>query len=271
MGLLLLGWPETNSDESTIGLMALHILQGREQPVFFYGQNYMGSGEAWLAAGLFGLFGPSLVALRLPLLAIYAAFLVVAWHLGELLSGRGAALAGTLLLALGSTEVLTEQLRAGSRVELLLAGSCMAWLSAWLVMRGQLAEPWRQGAAAAGWGLAAGHGLWTDLLTAPWVLATGTDCWTCHRLVFESREWTSEWSVSGGDWGPAFSLGGVAVDGVDVAVRPESATVYVQGSDSRPWDKTLTYPNTQSGWSTPGGSVRFGTGAAAMLLAENTA
>jgi hypothetical protein len=78
-----------------------------------------------------------------------------------------------LLLALSSTELLTEQLRAGSRVELLLAGSCMAWLSAWLVMRGQLAEPWRQGAAAAGWGLAAGYGLWTDLLTAPWALATG--------------------------------------------------------------------------------------------------
>jgi hypothetical protein len=173
LGLLLVGWPETNSDESTIGLMALHIVQGREQPVFFYGQSYMGSGEAWVAAGLFGLFGPSLVALRLPLLAMYAAFLIVIWYLGELLNGRRAALVGTLLLALGSTEVLTEQLRAGSRVELLLAGSCMAWLSAWLVMRGQLAEPWRQGAAAAGWGLAAGYGLWTDLLTAPWALATG--------------------------------------------------------------------------------------------------
>jgi hypothetical protein len=173
LGLLLLGWPETNSDESTIGLMALHIVQGREHPVFFYGQNYMGSGEAWLAAGLFGLFGTSLVALRLPLLAMYAAFLIVAWHLGELLGGRRAALAGILLLTLGSTELLTEELRAGSRVELLLTGSSMAWLSAWLVMRGQLAEPWRQGAAAAGWGLAAGYGLWTDLLTAPWVLATG--------------------------------------------------------------------------------------------------
>jgi hypothetical protein len=184
LGLLLMGWPETNSDESTFGLMALHIVQGRDRPVFFYGQNYMGSGEAWVGAGLFGLIGPSLVALRLPLVAMYAGFLIVVWYLGELLNGRRPALVGTLLLALGSAELLTEQLRAGSRVELLLAGSCMAWLSAWLVMRGQLVEPWRQGAAAAGWGLSAGYGLWTDLLTAPWALATGmllAFCWRPRR------------------------------------------------------------------------------------------
>jgi hypothetical protein len=91
----------------------------------------------------------------------------------------------------------------------------------------------------------------------------------CHGT--DDAVWISEWSALSGNWTPAFSLGGVAVDGVGVAVRPESATVYVQGSDSRPWEKTVTYPNTQSGWSTPGGVVRFGTGAAAMLLVENTA
>jgi hypothetical protein len=90
----------------------------------------------------------------------------------------------------------------------------------------------------------------------------------CHGT--DDAVWMSERFGATGDWGPAFSLGGVAVDGVGVAVRPESATVYVQGSDSRPWEKTLTYPNSQSGWSTPGGFVRFGTGAAAMLLVENT-
>jgi hypothetical protein len=90
----------------------------------------------------------------------------------------------------------------------------------------------------------------------------------CHGA--DDAVWMSEWSAFAGDWGPAFSLGGTAVDGVGLAVRPESATVYVQGSDSQPWENTLNYPNSQSGWSTPGGFVRFGTGAAAMLLAENT-
>jgi hypothetical protein len=182
LGLVLLGWPETNSDEATMGLMALHIAQGRDFPLFFYGQSYTGSGEAWAAAGLFALSGPSLVALRLALVASYAAFVFAMWQLGRLLHGHRVALVTTLLLALGSTELLASQLRAsGSRVELLLAGSLMAWLSAWLVLRGPRAEPWRQGVAAAGWGLAAGYGVWSDLLTVPWALLTGLLLAICWR------------------------------------------------------------------------------------------
>ncbi len=37
------GYLATNSDESTMGLMALHIAYRGEHPTFFYGQNYMGS------------------------------------------------------------------------------------------------------------------------------------------------------------------------------------------------------------------------------------
>jgi hypothetical protein len=182
LGLLVLGWPETNSDEGTMGLMAIHIAQGRDHPAFFYGQGYMGSGEAWAAAGLFAAFGPSLLALRLALVAGYAGFVVAVWRLGDLLHGRWAAHASALVLAFGSAELLADELRAsGSRVELLLAASLMAWLSAWLVLRGGGAPPWRQGAVAAGWGLAAGYGLWTDLLTVPWALVTGLLLAVCWR------------------------------------------------------------------------------------------
>src|SRR6266568_4507837 len=74
--LIYQGWPQTNSDESTMGLMALHIAYRGEHPIFFYGQGYMGSFEAYFAALLFRLFGTSLFTLRLGLVIIFALFLV---------------------------------------------------------------------------------------------------------------------------------------------------------------------------------------------------
>ncbi|HCJ36167.1 MAG TPA: hypothetical protein DHV65_17955, partial [Ktedonobacter sp.] len=59
------GWPTTNSDESTIGLMARHIAYNGEHPVVFYNRNYLGALEAYLGAAFFRLFGPSLFSLRL--------------------------------------------------------------------------------------------------------------------------------------------------------------------------------------------------------------
>ncbi len=51
------GWPLTNSDEDTIGIMAMHIAYRGEHPIFFYGQNYMGTLEAYLGAALFHVDG----------------------------------------------------------------------------------------------------------------------------------------------------------------------------------------------------------------------
>jgi hypothetical protein len=59
-----------DSNQAVIGLMAKHLSEGRAFPVFMYGQNYMLGVEAWLAAPLFMLAGPSVQALKLPLLAI---------------------------------------------------------------------------------------------------------------------------------------------------------------------------------------------------------
>jgi hypothetical protein len=44
--------------------MARHILQG-ERPLFFYGQAYLGSLDAWLVAGAFAVLGQSAAAIRL--------------------------------------------------------------------------------------------------------------------------------------------------------------------------------------------------------------
>lgn len=46
-----------NADEAIVALMARHILWNGERPVFFYGQAYLGSLDAFLVALGFALFG----------------------------------------------------------------------------------------------------------------------------------------------------------------------------------------------------------------------
>jgi hypothetical protein len=59
-----------DSDQAVMGLMAKHLAEGRAFPLFFYGQHYMLGVEAFLAAPLFRIAGPSVVTLKLPLLAL---------------------------------------------------------------------------------------------------------------------------------------------------------------------------------------------------------
>ena len=62
-----------DSDQAVIGLMAKHLTELRAFPVFMYGQSYMLGVEAWMAAPMFLIFGVSVWALKLPLLAINVA------------------------------------------------------------------------------------------------------------------------------------------------------------------------------------------------------
>src|SRR5258708_12425682 len=97
-------WPETNSDEGTLGLMALHLAYRGEYPIFFYGQGYMGPLEAYLAAFLFHLFGPSLFVLRLGLIILLALFFVSTYLLTTLLYNQKLALVTLIFLSLGSID-----------------------------------------------------------------------------------------------------------------------------------------------------------------------
>jgi hypothetical protein len=59
-----------DADQGVMGLMAKHLSEGRAFPLFLYGQNYILAVEAWMAAPLFAVAGPSVALLKLPLLAI---------------------------------------------------------------------------------------------------------------------------------------------------------------------------------------------------------
>lgn len=72
-----------NGDEAIVGLMAKHILGG-ERPIFFYGQAYMGSLDAWLVAGGFRILGQSVSTIRIVQGGLYILYLVSIWWLGGL-------------------------------------------------------------------------------------------------------------------------------------------------------------------------------------------
>jgi hypothetical protein len=69
---LFVFWPQSDfdSDQAVMGLMAKHLAEGIAFPLFLYGQNYILAVQAWLAAALFLIAGPSVAALKIPLLLI---------------------------------------------------------------------------------------------------------------------------------------------------------------------------------------------------------
>ncbi|WP_281904130.1 hypothetical protein [Phytohabitans aurantiacus] len=185
--LILSGMPPTNSDEATMGLAATHIAQGRGFPAFFYGQHYMGTLEAYLAAPLFVLFEPSSVALRLPLLPVYAVFCYVMYGLVSRLYSRWFAVFVVGLLAIGSDAVVHSQVSAGGGYpEIKPIGAGALLIAVWLGSGGGRTARVRL-IGYAGWGVLAGLALWVDWLILPYVAAAGL------VLVFGCRRQLLGW------------------------------------------------------------------------------
>ena len=108
-------WNESyfDSNQGVIGLMAKHLSEGRAFPLFMYGQTYMLAVEAWLAAPIFLIAGPSVAGLKLPLLAINLAIALLLVRVFERDVGLGppaAALATVFVLvpSPGTTAQLLE-------------------------------------------------------------------------------------------------------------------------------------------------------------------
>lgn len=192
---ILLSWPASYNDEGTLGLMALHIAYKGAHPLLYYGQDYLGSLEAYLGAGFFHLFGASTPVLRLGLLLLFALFLVSMYLLASLLYAKSLALITLIFLSLGSPEVLLRQLMAaGGTPELMFFTTLLLLLTAWLALTANPAQKehkeisneraissfqqparlsWRRIVAYGAWGLIAGFDLYSHLLCLPFVLSAG--------------------------------------------------------------------------------------------------
>jgi hypothetical protein len=161
-----------------MGLAALHILHIHQYPTFFYGQNYLGTIEAYVGAVNFSLFGASVFAQRIGLVLIYVLFLIATYALASIVYDKRTAIVSVVFLALGSDSMLLKQLEAaGGYAEIEFLGSLLFLLSSWLAItardhRTLASARWRRSLFFA-WGLASGLALWSDLLILPIVAMAG--------------------------------------------------------------------------------------------------
>ncbi len=132
--LLILHAFPFNSDEAIVGLMARHILSG-ERPLFFYGQSYMGSLDAFLIALGFRLFTESVIVIRLiqsllfflTVITVYF-FVIIAFHNQNI-----AFFSGIMLIFAPVNLVLYSTVSLGGYGEALLIGSLSLLVSALII------------------------------------------------------------------------------------------------------------------------------------------
>lgn len=117
-----------HSDEAITGLMAQDIAEGRSLPIYFYGQRYMGSLEAFVIAAISPLFDNPIHALRTGP-AIFLALMVAAQYL--MLTrwfGRAGGLIGAAVLICGSPMFMQWSISArGAYIEILFWGTLLLW------------------------------------------------------------------------------------------------------------------------------------------------
>src|SRR4030067_735989 len=124
LSLLLANALPFNSDEAVVALMGRHILRG-ERPLFFYGQAYMGSLDAYLVAGGFALFGEHVWVVRAVQVALYLVTLslvyLFVWR--AIRSSRTATIAALLMAVPAVNQTLYTTISLGGYGEALLLGA----------------------------------------------------------------------------------------------------------------------------------------------------
>lgn len=189
--LILRHWPIVNADESIMDLMARHIAYRDEHPIFFWGQRYMGSLQAYWGAVMIHAAGNSAVSVRLGTLLIFVLYPVCLYFLIRWLYTPGYALFIIALLSLGSDRMLGMPLAAnGGYAETMLFGAAILLAASWLGMtapRKDLGVRWSRLLVYAGLGVTSGLALWSDQLILPAVVTAGV--FLLFRCRTELRGW----------------------------------------------------------------------------------
>lgn len=155
---------ELDADEAVVGLMARHIAFLGERPVFYWGQPYLGSLEAFSVAPLMWLFDASTVALKLVPTVYSLGFLVVSTAIARRLFGTRVALATAIYLALPPAMWAVWSTKArGGYAEMLFLGQTLLLVTLVLGQRPNMT-------VGLLWGLLAGLCIWTHLLGVVYVI-----------------------------------------------------------------------------------------------------
>ncbi|HET7034537.1 MAG TPA: hypothetical protein VFI42_02540, partial [Thermomicrobiaceae bacterium] len=147
-----------------------HAAHGRI-PLYFYGQRYLGSLDAILAAPLVALLGERVAALRAVPFLWYAAFLALHARLAARICGRRVAWLSLLVLALPGWRVLMYTARSN------VSFGAMATLGTALLLLTLEPRPRHTAARLALIGALAGLGLWVHPLSATYAGAALVVWW----------------------------------------------------------------------------------------------
>ncbi len=129
-GVLTLTHFGIESDEAIVGLMAKHITEGRSWPIFYYGQPYMGSLEAFLTALSFKIFGQTSFAIKVVPLTFSLLLVVLIYRSARYVTDKFGARVAALLAALGPNALIVWSGKArGGFIELVAIGSLAFLLS----------------------------------------------------------------------------------------------------------------------------------------------
>ncbi|MFZ0429971.1 MAG: glycosyltransferase family 39 protein [Acidobacteriota bacterium] len=151
------------SDEAVIGLMARHLLSG-EWTVFYWGQHYLGSLEAILAAVPVWVFGTSPLILKLVPLVLFLGFLVLHQRLAREILPRSSAFWATALVGCSPAFLMIWSMKTRGYMPVFLLGT-----AALLVTARLLRDPDRSSLYL--WlGLLLGIGWWAQFLVIVYLL-----------------------------------------------------------------------------------------------------
>jgi len=214
---LLAGGAVIDSDEAIVGLMARDILHGRPWPIFYYGQNYMGSLEAILSAGIFALLGreDGLALKVVPL--ICSLWFVVAIHaLTRRFASEHGAQVAALLAAVPPLALVEWSTKArGGFIELVLLGTVSLILAVDIV-NGERLRRWR-----CFWlGVLLGLSWWVNNQAIFYLAAIGVTFAVALPRRFGLRAALSNACIMGG----AFILGGAPFWWANLFHEPSFAT-----------------------------------------------
>jgi hypothetical protein len=188
-----------DGDEALVGIQAEHILHG-ELPIYFYGQPYLGSLEAYFIALLFAIAGPSVWVLRAEPILLSLILVWLTWRLASALADaeqlplyarRYFVIIATLLAAVPPLYDGVAELRTwGGLIETLIL-MLLLLLSAF-----QLTRRWQAGASKrelalrwAGIGFIVGLGFWIYPLIVSAVLAAASwIIYSCVTAIVRSRQ-----------------------------------------------------------------------------------
>ena len=118
------GGATIDSDEAIVGLMARHIQEGREWPIFYYGQHYMGSLEPTLISLIFNFTDQNEWTLKIVPLFFSLIFIYQVFLLAEKFGGKKTALVAAFLAAVPPVGFVEWSTKArGGFIELVVLGT----------------------------------------------------------------------------------------------------------------------------------------------------